>query len=94
MNNAYKYGRSQITATVIDSNKMLELDSASLDSQSEKAVKLNVLIETATGVIKKAIWFPKTQAEKRGDKIFASAWILGQKDQELGNGFGFGVVTV
>ncbi len=56
------------------------LEGPKIVKETEKAIQLNVAIgdERRTNV-----WFPKSQIDIRGEEIWATAWIMEQKDREV-----------
>ncbi len=59
---------------------MEKLSKAVLVRETEKAILVKVWIGD---VAKKDVWLPKSQTKVEGDSIFASSWILDQKDREF-----------
>ena len=52
--------------------------------QTERAVQIEVEIDTAAGRKGWKVWFPKSHARKAEDgSIFVTDWILNQKHEEL-----------
>lgn len=58
---------------------MNQLESAKVVRQTEKAVLVSTLFGDE---FRKDIWFPKSQIRIEDNKVFASDWILNQKEKE------------
>lgn len=58
---------------------MSQLEAAKVVKESEKAVMVSILFGDE---FRKDVWFPKSQIKIEGGKVFASDWILSQKEKE------------
>ena len=54
-----------------------------IERETEKAVLIDVTIDTATGLKGRKVWFPKSHIEITEDGIFAEAWIIEKKNEEI-----------
>lgn len=61
----------------------LELVGGTVERETEKAFFVNVSVDSPLGMTGKSIWMPKSQVEIVDGKVYASAWIVSKKNEEI-----------
>ena len=63
--------------------EMTALKGATVAKETEKALNIQININTGQGETKWFIWAPKSQTRVEGDDIFMADWLLDSKSEEI-----------
>ena len=80
----YEVERFMRDAKIIE---MKELKDAVIVKETEKAVNLNILINTKKGDTKWFVWVPKSQIKIEGDRMWMAEWLISGKEDEIESQF-------
>jgi hypothetical protein len=51
--------------------------------ETEKAYNIKVNVQINTQTVQQSLWMPKTQVSFKGNSLYISEWILGEKVKEI-----------
>lgn len=74
----------------------MQLCGATVERETEKALLLDVEIDTASGRKGRKIWFPKSQTKIVDGIVFAKKWIFDKKSEQLADEIGgtfYGIIA-
>jgi len=69
--------------TTFEKSFEMEISGATVERETEKAVMLDVTVDSGVGLRGRKVWFPKSQIEIVDGKVFATSWIIAKKNEQV-----------